>query len=196
MRLLLLALLIALAPACAPPPSTFGANGLPRDRNAPTESSEEANLRVENERLRRLLAVETSTNGDCPAPEDAYRGETVEVLLADVYFESGSADLTADGQARLAQLAQRLDRDYGGRRIRVEGHTDSQRIGPSIAARFPTNWELSTARATAVVRFLEAEGMASSRLEATGLASHDPVADNSSAEGRARNRRVRVAALD
>ncbi len=196
MRLLLLGLLIAFAPACAPPPATFGANGLPRDRAAPVESSEESNLRVENERLRRLLAVESSTSGNCPAPEDAYRGETVEVLLADVYFESGSADLTVDGQARLAQLADRLDRDYGGRRIRVEGHTDSQRIGPSIAEQFPTNWELSTARATAVVRFLEREGMPSNRLEATGLASFDPIADNASAEGRARNRRVRVAALD
>ncbi len=196
MRPLLLALLILLAPACAPPPATFGANGLPRDRAVQAETSEQANLRVENERLRRLLAVESSTNGNCPAPEDAYRGETVEVLLADVYFESGSADLTEDGKSRLAQLARRLDRDYGGRRIRVEGHTDSQRIGPSIAERFPTNWELSTARATAVVRFLEAEGMASNRLEATGLASHEPVADNGSAEGRARNRRVRVAALD
>jgi chemotaxis protein MotB len=187
MRLLALLLLL---PACAPPPATFGPD-------APAQTAPEVDqLRLENERLRRLLAAETSAAGDCPAPQDAYRGETVDVLLADVYFESGSAELTADGRSRLAQLAQRLDRDYAGRRIRVEGHTDSQRIGPTLARRFATNWELSTARATAVVRFLESQGLRPERLEATGLASHSPIADNTTSEGRARNRRVRVAALD
>ncbi len=160
---------------------------------APPPSAELEQLRLENERLRRLMAVEGQV---CEPSEDARRGETVEVLLADVFFESGSAELTPEGMSRMDDIAVRLARDYAGRTVRVEGHTDTQPIGPSLKTRFPSNWELSTARATAVVRYLqEQHALPPARMEAVGFASYEPVDSNTTAEGRARNRRVRIAVL-
>lgn len=150
-------------------------------------------LRLENERLRSLLATEVQV--EC-SPEEARRGETVEVLLADIFFESGSVRLTGQGQTRLDALADKLRREFAGRTVRVEGHTDTQPIGPTLQGRFPTNWELSVARAAAVVRYLlEVHGLDPARMEAVGFGPHDPVDSNDTAEGRARNRRVRVAVL-
>jgi chemotaxis protein MotB len=152
-------------------------------------------LRVENERLRRI-AERPAVEADCPVPEEAYRGQTVEVLLSDLLFESGSADLTPGGLQRLDEVAARLKLSFAGRRVRVEGHTDTQPIGPTLRTQFPTNWELSTARATTVLRYLqEVHAMDPARLEAVGMGAYDPLESNATAEGRARNRRVRIAAL-
>ena len=160
----------------------------------PPPDADVETLRLENERLRRLLAVDAGA--DCPPAEQARRGETVEVLLSDLFFESGSADLTPEGQARLDATAQKLARDYAGRTVRVEGHTDTQPIGPSLKGRYPSNWELSAARAAAVARYLEtAHNLPPGRMEAVGLGPYDPVDSNATAEGRARNRRVRLAVL-
>jgi chemotaxis protein MotB len=71
--------------------------------------------------------------------------------------------------------------------VQVEGHTDPQ---PIHSDRFPTNWELSAARASSVVRVMVADGVTAGRLSAVGRASLDPVAANDTAAGRARNRRV------
>ena len=155
-------------------------------------------LRVENERLRRRLdaAREAPEAEPVAEPEEAYRGETVEILLADLTFESGSASLTADGLERIDALAVRLKRDFAGRRVRVEGHTDTQPIGPALREVYPTNWELSTARATTVARYLqEAHGLDGDRLEAVGMGAYYPEGSNATAEGRTENRRVRVAVL-
>lgn len=154
-------------------------------------------LRIENERLRRDLEDARAAR---PAPalvdEAAYRGETVEELAADLFFESGSAALTEEGRLRLDALAARLAREYPGRRVRVEGHSDNQPIGPSLRLTFPTNWELSAARATTVARYLQdGHGLDPARLEAVGMSAYYPAADNASAEGRALNRRVRIAVL-
>ncbi len=166
----------------------------PLSADAPPPGVEIERLRVENERLRGLLAAESQAA--CPPAADQRRGETVEVLLADVFFESGSAALTPDGRARLDNLAARLQRDYAGRTVRIEGHTDTQPIGPSLQARFPTNWDLSTGRAVAVVRYLQdRHNMPPGRMEAVGFGAYEPVDSNATAEGRARNRRVRVAVL-
>lgn len=162
--------------------------------DAPAPDAEIERLRLENARLRGLLAVEGEAA--CPEPEEARRGETIEVLLADVFFESGSADLTDQGMSRLDAIAERLREDYRDRTVRVEGHTDTQPIGPTLRQRYPTNWELSAARATAVVRYLqERHNMAPGRMEAVGFGAYDPVDSNATAEGRARNRRVRIAVL-
>ena len=165
------------------------------DPAAQADDAELTRLRTENERLRRL--AETGAEAaDCPDPEVARRGETVEELLTDeLFFESGSADLTDAGRERIGGLARRLDRDYRGRRVRVEGHTDTQPIGPTLRVTYPTNWELSTARATQVVRALQDAGLAADRLEAVGMGAYYPAGSNATADGRARNRRVRVAVL-
>ncbi|RTR04446.1 OmpA/MotB family protein [Halomonas nitroreducens] len=102
-------------------------------------------------------------------------------------FSSGRANLTGDGRQVLGRLAERLG-DFTGH-ISVEGHTDSL---PIATSRFPSNWELSTGRASAVVRYLAEAGVPRGRLRAIGYADTQPLAGNDSPEGRAANRRVEL----
>ena len=77
--------------------------------------------------------------------------------------------------------------------IRVEGHTDNVPIAPSLRVRFATNWELSTARATAVVRYLQDKaGIAPDHLIASGYGEYRPLSPNTTPEGRAQNRRIEI----
>lgn len=108
-------------------------------------------------------------------------------LKEDVLFASGSADVNAHGRAVLGKVAERVK--SVPHRIEVGGHTDDV---PIHTGRFPSNWELASARATGVVRILEQQGIDPTRLSAVSFAEFAPVADNSSAEGRARNRRIEI----
>ncbi len=108
-----------------------------------------------------------------------------------VLFDSGSASLNADGEHALRKVGAVL-RTVGDRQIVVEGHTDSAPIGGGLAERFPTNWELSAARATCVVRFLEDAGVDPARLAAAGYSRYRPVADNATDDGRRQNRRIEI----
>jgi chemotaxis protein MotB len=102
-------------------------------------------------------------------------------------FPSSTAELTGDGEALVASLMETIQR-YDGK-VSVEGHSDSRSID---TPEYPSNWALSSARAIAIVEVLEEAGVASNRLRAVGLAATEPLADNETAEGRARNRRVEV----
>jgi len=107
-------------------------------------------------------------------------------------FAAGSADLSAAAQQVMARLSGALGELPNG--VRIEGHTDE---APIHNARFTSNWELSTARATHVVQFLiQQGGLAADRLSAAGYGPFRPVADNASPDGRARNRRVDVVVLN
>ena len=116
------------------------------------------------------------------------RGLVVRVLTDKLLFDSGSAALQPDGTPLLREIASLLNLD---RRhpITVEGNTDNQ---PIHGGQFPSNWELSTDRATTVLRFLISHGVAASRLAATGYADLHPLASNATAAGRAKNRRVEI----
>ena len=102
-------------------------------------------------------------------------------------FGSGDADLIVAGESVLQQLARALQTFEG--HVSVEGHTDNL---PIRTPRFPSNWELSSARAISVVRYLSLAGVETSRLRAVGYGDTRPLADNDSAEGRAANRRVEL----
>jgi chemotaxis protein MotB len=102
-------------------------------------------------------------------------------------FQPASARLEPAAGAPLARIAA-LIRETGARAT-VEGHSDNL---PMRGAAFPSNWELSAARAGAVVRFLIAHGLAPVRLEAVGHADTRPVGDNATEVGRRRNRRVEI----
>jgi chemotaxis protein MotB len=112
-------------------------------------------------------------------------------VVQELLFDSGHAELRDTGQALLDKVAQALE---GGpaRLVTIEGHTDNVQIGPSIVAQFATNWELSTARATTVVRYLQEKGVAPQALGATGFGEYRPVSTNETAEGRQLNRRIEV----
>jgi chemotaxis protein MotB len=116
------------------------------------------------------------------------RGLVVTVLTDKLLFDSGSATLQPAGGPLLNEIVQLLNVDRT-HPIIVEGHTDNI---PISTAEFPSNWELSTARATSVVRYLIAHGIGAGRLGAAGYAALDPVASNATGAGRARNRRVDI----
>jgi chemotaxis protein MotB len=102
-------------------------------------------------------------------------------------FPSGNDVLTPQGQDVLERLSSVLETFDG--QISVEGHTDNVPISTS---RFPSNWELSVGRAIAVVRQLERQGIAISRMRAVGYADTQPMESNATSEGRAANRRVEL----
>jgi chemotaxis protein MotB len=130
------------------------------------------------------------------AGEGGERGETVAVLPTDILFESGSAQLTPEGVHRLVEVADRLRTQFAGRTIRVEGHTDAQPIGPALQATYPSNWELSSARAAMVARHLQwTHSFDGTKMEVVGFSQYHPADANDTPEGRERNRRVRVAVM-
>lgn len=116
-------------------------------------------------------------------------------ILDRVLFDLGEAVLREEGRSILRKVADVLTA-HPGRRVMIIGHTDNVPIRPAARTRFPSNWELSTARATAAVRFLVDEcGLDPRRLAAMGFGEYRPVADNATAEGRARNRRIEIVIL-
>src|SRR5476649_2422208 len=117
------------------------------------------------------------------------RGVSVEIN-ASVLFDPGAAALTPESDQALRAVAVLLKEDSHD--VQVEGHTDIQPISNS---NFASNWELSAARSSAVVRLFIASGVQASRLTAVGHADNIPVAPNDTPEGRARNRRVAVTIL-
>jgi chemotaxis protein MotB len=116
------------------------------------------------------------------------RGLVIKVLTDDLLFASGSATLDAQGDPLLSEIAVLLNVDEV-HPVGVYGNTDDV---PIQTGQFPSNWELSAARASTVVRFLAANGVAPDRLSATGYADMRPVASNETPGGRAQNRRVEV----
>ncbi|WP_136066769.1 OmpA/MotB family protein [Modicisalibacter radicis] len=102
-------------------------------------------------------------------------------------FASGQATLTEAGRQVLRGILPLLESTAGA--ISVEGHTDDV---PIHTPRYPSNWELSSARASAVLRFLDSQGVAIQRLRAVGYAATRPLADNHDPSGRATNRRVEL----
>jgi chemotaxis protein MotB len=113
-------------------------------------------------------------------------------LLGQVLFKSGEAELTPLGLKIMKQVGQVLA-TFPEKYIQVEGHTDNNPIGGLLQKQFPSNWELSTARATTVLRYLiEQTGMEKKQFSAAGYADIRPVQSNETEEGRAKNRRVEI----
>jgi chemotaxis protein MotB len=167
------------------------------------QQAEIRDLRAENERLRQggldvdLRQQIARLERELGEARSAARGTTVDILSTDLFFESGSADLSSEGVRRLTELATKLRREHTGQTIRVEGYTDNVPIGPTLRRTFPSNWELSAARAAAVVRHLqERHQLPPERFEVVGYGPYHPVASNGTAEGRSQNRRVRVAVIN
>lgn len=116
-------------------------------------------------------------------------------MVDKILFPSGSADISKEGKGVLDKVVTIL-KDVQDRRIQVEGHTDNVRIYSSIRSKYPTNWELSTARATQVVRYLQEEGGLDPKvLSATGYSEFQPVAPNDSDENKSKNRRIEIVLL-
>ncbi len=117
------------------------------------------------------------------------------LLPSDILFSSGSAELGSDAQARLGKLVNTI-RDVSQKIpdsidwvLRIDGHTD--RV-PIATDKFPSNWELSTARAVAIVKWMTGQGIPAKHLSANGFAQYQPVDPGESPEALARNRRIEI----
>jgi chemotaxis protein MotB len=109
-----------------------------------------------------------------------------------ILFEFGRADLTPEGNKILQKVGEAL-KNIKGKKIRVTGHTDNVPIRPDYEYKFPTNWELSSARAATVVRYFQEKiGLDPKDMEAVGRSFYQPVAANETKQGRAQNRRVEI----
>jgi len=117
------------------------------------------------------------------------RGRTTVKMKDKILFASGSATIGPDGKGALRKVADAL-RGMQGKVIRVEGHTDNVPTGTT--GPFPSNWELSTARALAVVHFFQDVGVDPTRISGAGFAEFQPIAPNDTPEGRSLNRRIEI----
>jgi chemotaxis protein MotB len=117
----------------------------------------------------------------------------VKMILVDkILFESGSVDISDEGRALLTIISKSI-RDSKSQNIIVEGHTDNKPISGRLKNRFPSNWELSAARASAVVRFLQRNGnLPAGNLAVHGYSFYRPLASNESEQGRSQNRRIEI----
>jgi len=170
----------------------FAMQGRTNLRSSPVTSTNAAAVQEQAsfEQLKREIEEYARSHGlseDVKAAIEP-RGLVIRLLTDKLLFPSGQATLTESSYPLLARISSLLnvDREHP---IAVEGNTDNV---PIHTASFPSNWELSTARASTVVRFFIAHGVSAHRLSAIGYAEQDPISSNSTAEGRARNRRVEV----
>lgn len=109
-----------------------------------------------------------------------------------ILFNSGSTKINEVGKETLMTFAESIKEDKN-HNILVEGHTDDVGVGPVLQSKYPSNWELSTARSSAVVRFLQEKGgIDPERLSAIGYSFYKPVASNDDDEGRSQNRRIEI----
>jgi chemotaxis protein MotB len=187
----------------------FGANGKAGEGSAIHLSEEEiyfkslidrrnARLadkqRKQNERMQNLAKTLNETmatfvkSGQMNVSQTG-RGVELEIN-ASALFNQGEADIQPEAKKTLADAAKVLVTNEFA--IEVEGHTDNMPISTN---RFPSNWELSSARASSVVRLFIDQGVAAKRLRAVGSADNRPVLPNDTSEGRARNRRVTITVL-
>lgn len=122
------------------------------------------------------------------------KGKLTLGLADQILFDSGQSEVKKDGLAILKRIVDILGK-VQDKAIRVEGHTDNVKISGRLAKRFPTNWELSAARAINVARFLEENGIDPKILSAAAYGEYKPIADNSTPEGRQKNRRIAIILL-
>lgn len=115
-------------------------------------------------------------------------GRMVLDVQNDILFDTGRVDIKSDGAKDLDAVADIL-KGMPDRQFQVAGHTDDVPINNSV---YPSNWELSTARALQVIHYLEDKGVKPAQLSAAGYADVDPVTSNATPEGRKQNRRLEI----
>jgi chemotaxis protein MotB len=124
---------------------------------------------------------------------EQYKEKLTVKIVNKILFASGRAEINAEGIQVLNTVGELLKQNLEGRQIRVEGHTDNVLIGPNLIDKYPTNWELSAARAVNVVRYLqERVEIPPDKIFAVGYGAYHPVASNDTPEGRALNRRIEI----
>jgi chemotaxis protein MotB len=145
-------------------------------------------LQNQEKQLRERLSKELT---DKNVEIEQLRGQLSVRMLDKIVFKSGSADILPQGTEVLDKLADAIKDSTDT--IRVEGHTDDTPISDKLKVKYPSNWELSAARASAVARYFETKHFINpKRLESLGFSMYHPVAPNDSDENKQRNRRVEI----
>ncbi len=167
------------------------------EERADSLRGEVMDIRSEKESIRNDLEAKLSnTRENLEVCRDEKNGLTKIKITDAVKFELGRAVLTGSGKEAIDAVWNEL-KDYPGRRILIEGHTDDVAIDEQYRNIFPTNWELSTARSCAVLHYLiEKHGVDPKRLTVSGYSKYHPMAGNDTPEGRAENRRVVISVRD
>ncbi|QNJ99747.1 OmpA/MotB family protein [Dyella telluris] len=146
--------------------------------------AEDAQLTAINQQLSAKLGKDDATIKQL-------KGELRVTVVNDVLFAEGGVALDARGQEALDKMAPTLS-TLSKQRVAVEAFTDNVPIGPALKARFPSNVELSSARADEVVRYLARKGVPDRLMSAQGFGERHPIASNDTPDGRAQNRRVEI----
>lgn len=171
-----------------------------------------ADLEAENTKLKENLAQLTQKSQEAEAQSNTYKNLVKEMkdevakgeititelkgkltmdVVDKILFASGESKVKKEGLAVLKRVVDIL-KDVKDKNIRIEGHTDNVQIAASLAKVYPTNWELSAARALNVAKFLQEQGIDPKLISATAYGEYQPLADNSTPEGRAKNRRIAI----
>jgi len=119
------------------------------------------------------------------------KGKLTVNMVEAILFDSGKAEIKPEGLIVLGKVIEIL-KTVNDKAIRIEGHTDNKAIVGPLTQRYPTNWELSAGRAINVARYLQKQGIEPGSLSSAAYGEFKPVADNSTFEGRAKNRRIEI----
>ena len=157
----------------------------PMSESSRRAQAEQTDFRELKARIDRLVREQGLTRKVETAIEK--RGLAVRVLTDGLLFDSGTADVHGAAVPLIAKIGAILATGQA-HPVRVEGHTDNV----PISGRFPSNWELASARASGIVRVLLGTPLRASPFEAVGRAALDPIASNATEDGRAQNRRVEI----
>jgi chemotaxis protein MotB len=122
------------------------------------------------------------------------KGKLTMDVVDKILFASGESAVKKEGLAVLKRVVDIL-KNVKDKNIRIEGHTDNVKITSRLAKVYPTNWELSAARAINVTKYLQQQGIDPQILAAIAFGEFQPLADNSTPEGRAKNRRIAIILL-
>ena len=145
-------------------------------------------LQKQEEHLRDRLSKELT---DKNVEIEQLRGQLSVRMLDKIVFKSGSAEILPQGMEVLDKLADAIKDSTDV--IRVEGHTDDTPISDKLKVKYPSNWELSAARASAVARYFETKHFINpKRLESLGFSMYHPMTSNDTPENKQRNRRVEI----
>ena len=156
-------------------------------------SAEISNLEATHKQLEEGLKAELKS-GEIEIQK--IRGVLTLNIADRLFFDSGKADIKPEGEKILVKVAGILT-NIPEKMVKIEGHTDNIPISEGLTNRFASNWELSVARATTVVRFLQEKGnISADRLSVSGYAEFRPIASNKTAKGRAKNRRIEIVLAD
>jgi chemotaxis protein MotB len=158
------------------------------------KKSKEAEVKTVSKTYEELLAEMKGEIEQGQIAITELQGKLTVDVVDRILFDSGQAEVKPEGLAVLKRVVEIL-MTVTDRLIRIEGHTDNIPIAGTLAKRYPTNWELSAARALNVTRYLEKEGIDPAVLSAAAFGEYRPVAENDTPAGRAKNRRIAIILL-